>query len=179
MWTRQHPENHSDEEEQREREWLMSLLPQKETGVEPDPSYWQNLIVRTNRRIDDVSSAKAISISWVARVAIPGAVAILFFFIGLHYYAPERKPDQVSVSEIVSGLPDASQDSLVTHLLERAVIANSGTAFYDGVLEPSEDEMQQYLVSGGSTGVLLQTLPEDQVSELLSLLQGKNTNPLL
>ncbi|HMK38239.1 MAG TPA: hypothetical protein VK569_02785, partial [Bacteroidota bacterium] len=42
-------------------------------GKAPGPSdaYWQNLVVKINARIDDATSAKALSISWAARVAIP------------------------------------------------------------------------------------------------------------
>ena len=55
---------------------------------EPSSAYFANLLVKTNQRIDAVTSGKALSISWLARVAVPGVVAILFFFIGLHYYVP-------------------------------------------------------------------------------------------
>ena len=52
-------------------------------------TYWSNMLVKTNSRIDDVSSVRALSIGWALRVAIPGVVAIISFLIGLHYYSPE------------------------------------------------------------------------------------------
>ncbi len=139
----------------------------------PDPAYWQDLIDGTNQRIDNASSARALSVSWVARVAIPGAVAILFFFIGLHYYVPERKPDQVTVLEIVSMLPVESQDSLVTYLLEKTSLPDSGVVFSDDLLELSEDEVELYMAASGHAAVLLNSLPDKQIEELISLLQTR------
>ncbi len=166
-------------EEKQAEERLKSLLSRTEGTGEPAPGYWQNLIARTNRRIDTVSSGKGISISWAARVALPGAIAILFFFIGLHYYVPERGPSQISVSEIVAGMPEASQDSLVTHLLERSQMTDSSTVVYENLLDPSEGDMEQYLVSVGSTSVLLQLLSEDQIDEILSILRHNKESSLL
>ena len=172
MWTRQRTEHPSDEEEKRERERLTSLLSGQPEEA-PDPAYWQELMAGTNRRIDNASSARALSVSWVARVAIPGAVSILFFFIGLHYYVPERKPDQVTVIEIVSMLPEESQDSLVAYLLDRTALSDSGLVFYGDLLELSEDEVEQYMVASGHTAVLLKSLPDEHIGELISLLQTR------
>jgi hypothetical protein len=172
MWTRQPPEQYSDAEERQEGERLKSLLSRNESGEQPHADYWQNLIGGTNRRVDDVSSAKALSISWVARVAIPGAVAILFFFIGLHYYVPERETNHVTVTEIISGLPLASQDSLLNYLMERAFIPDSDLVFNEDILDLSEYEVEQYLTASENTAVLLEALPEEEFKELLSLLQN-------
>jgi len=172
MWNKQHPESQGESEEKQAVEHLKSLLSRTDrTEKEPGIGYWENLTNRMNRGIDAVSSGKGISISWAARVALPGAIAILFFFIGLHYYVPERGPAQISVSEIVSGMPVASQDSLFTHLLERSELTDSNTAIYENLLDPSEADMEQYLVSMGSSSVLLQLLSEDQVNEILSILR--------
>jgi hypothetical protein len=178
MWTRQRPEHQDDNKELQERDRLLSALSGKDLTREPEPAYWTELIARTNRRLDDVSSAKALSISWVARVAIPGAVSILFFFIGLHYYVPERQPDQVTVSEVVLALPRSSQDSLATYILDRMSFSDSGGVSYADVFELTEEELEQYLVHDGASAVVVGSLTDEQVRELLHLLQKADRKSL-
>ena len=88
-----------------------ALLPPTQGTQLPD-AYWHNLIIRTNRQIDDASGAKAISLSWAARVAIPGVLAVLSFLIGLRYYVPERHPEQHSLTDAVMLLPGPVLDSI-------------------------------------------------------------------
>ena len=69
----------------------------------PSETYFANLLVRTNERLDRATSGVAISLSWLARVAVPGVVAIIFFFIGLHYYAPVTpRPSVAEVKRMVN-----------------------------------------------------------------------------
>ena len=77
-----------DEQEQEAVEELRQALRQADLSLEhlPSETYWSNLLVRTNERIDHATSGKAISLSWAARVALPGVITIVFFFVALRYY---------------------------------------------------------------------------------------------
>ena len=77
----------------------------------PTDAYWQNLIIRTNARIDEATSGKALSLSWAWRVAIPGVFAIVSFLIGVHYYVPGQPDERVTVASVLSALPSAAIDS--------------------------------------------------------------------
>src|SRR5512141_561288 len=91
MKFRQEPRDITESEERELVDSVRALeLEGGEKGTAPPISdaYWQNLIIRTNQRVDAAASAKAISISWAARVAIPGVVAIVSFLIALQYYVP-------------------------------------------------------------------------------------------
>src|SRR4030042_6452064 len=82
----------TDGQEQQAVEELRQALRQTDLSPEHAPSepYWSNLLVRTNERIDHATSGKAISLSWAARVALPGVITIIFFFVALrYYYEPE------------------------------------------------------------------------------------------
>src|SRR5512140_166025 len=91
------------EAEERELEAsIRGMLPREgEEGIPaPSPVYWQNLIVHTNERIDRETSGKALSIHWALRVAFPGVLAIISFFIGLHYYVPEKVEKEESLAAV-------------------------------------------------------------------------------
>jgi hypothetical protein len=148
---------------------LRQLLSRTEQPSDP-PGYWQDLVFRTNRRIDRVSSGKSISISWAARVALPGALAILFFFIGLHYYVPENTAVPISVTDLADGIHGTARDSLLAYLLDHAEIPDS---LWVGVLQPTEKEMQEYLAATGHTSTLLELLTEDESRELVNVLQKR------
>lgn len=176
MKHRQHPPDIPDTDELRAAEEVKALLAQRGPGPEPAPpdAYWPNLIVRTNRAIDDASSGKAISISWAARVAIPGVVAILFFFIGLHYYAPERKDSQNTLASVVLSLPEEAIDSL---LLEPEHLAGNISVedLHGELFDPSATQISEYFITTGNTATLLETLDPQQASELLAAL-GSHRN---
>jgi len=167
MLNKERPDIRRDQEEKQAEDRLKSLISPTESRQEPASEYWPDLISRTNRRVDAVSSGRSISISWAARVALPGAIAILFFFIGLHYYVPEKGPSEISVTEIVSGMPAASQDSLVLYFLERSEIK----VVDETLLNPSEEDIENYLASGENPSSLLRTLPENEVNEILMILR--------
>ncbi len=154
--------NHGDEHE---GSALRALMNTEEVRPGPDDVYWQNLLVRTNRRIDEVSSGKALSISWALRVAIPGVVAIISFLIGLHYYAPERPSRGTSVEAVVLSLPAEAQDSLLATLPlsdRLAALSSSGDYF-----DLSREQITDYMIDNGTTSMLLETLTDDQVEKLL------------
>ncbi len=138
----------------------------------PSDPYWQNLLVRTNRRIDEVSGVKALSISWALRVAIPGVVAIVFFLIGLHYYAPQRQEKETSIEAVVLSLPTEAQDSLLTTLPfdDRLSAVSSDQRLF----EPTQEQIAAYMMDNGSTEVLVQTLTDSQFDELLNGLGGQS-----
>ena len=93
MKSKQPTPEHRDAEEREASNELRTLLrPNELLEQGPDDAYWHDLIARTNRRLDEAASGKAISISWAARVAIPGVVAIIFFFVsGIILYSKIRK----------------------------------------------------------------------------------------
>ena len=140
----------------------------------PADAYWQNLPVRINRRVDDATSGKAISLSWAARVAIPGVVAVLSFLIGLRYYAPDRAETPASLVEATSTLPAATVDSLVASLLFAADSAPDDAATGWAVSVP-HDMASDYLCEHEGTSVLLGDLTDTEVKHLLLAL-GSSSN---
>ena len=135
--------------------------------------YWATLIVRTNQRIDNVTSGKAISLSWAARVAIPGVAAILFFFIGLHYYVPDRPSRESSIRSLVASLPVAQLDSVLadpSRLHESLSVADLG----ENVFEFSTDQVSDYLVQTGETQTVLESLTDEQIKAIVSTLDSEN-----
>ncbi len=138
--------------------------------AEPSASYFSSLMVRTNETIDRVTSGKALSISWLARVAVPGVVAILFFFIGLHYYVPEKSSH--SVSDAVKSLSDEDVDSLAAN----AAAQGSVPDFQPDLFEISNDQLAEFYLSSASPSVVLESLSEQQQKEVASILESRFTN---
>jgi hypothetical protein len=143
-----------------------------DTPVSIPPAYWANLLVRTNQRIDEASSAKAISISWAARVAIPGVVAILFFFIGLHYYTPELPRRDSSVASLMGTLPQDAVDSLFVRP-EQVGISLSATDMTSDIFEFSSDQITEYLAASGNHEVLVENMDDAEVATLLAALDAR------
>ncbi len=137
----------------------------------PSPTHFAAILVRTNETIDRITSGKALSISWLARVAIPGVVAILFFFIGLHYYVPE-KTGLHSITEAVKALSDDEIDSLTV----RAATQDTELNYPSGLLEVSSDQLAEFFMSSESPAVVLETLSEQQQTEVASILESRFTN---
>jgi hypothetical protein len=131
----------------------------------PD-AYWHNLIIRTNRRIDDATGAKAISLSWAARVAIPGVVAILSFLIGLRYYVPEQHPDQHSLADAVMSLPTHVVDSLAAVSPDSLAAGEVGAH----LLDLSGDLAHAYVLENATSQDLMADLSEKEVGEILATL---------
>jgi hypothetical protein len=134
----------------------------------PPDMYWPNLLVRTNSRIDDASSGKAMSFSWAARVAIPGVVAVLSFLIGLQYYVPSQPKDR-DVASVVRSLQGQEIDSLLT------VGASSATEAVDtdiasNVLALSRDQLAEYMLARGELAEVLNAVPDHQSGMILAAL---------
>jgi hypothetical protein len=139
----------------------------------PPDAYWQNLILRTNARIDEATSGKAIMMSWFARVAVPGVVAILSFVVGLHYYAPESPNQRSSLTAVVLSLPGRTMDSL---LLDPSQLASS-LSVQDVGTDPFDlpkEQIADYFIETGKATSLLEGLTDQQVSDVLTIL---GTNP--
>jgi hypothetical protein len=140
------------------------------SGVpEPPDLYWQNLAVRANAQIDGATSGKALSILWAARVAIPGVVAIVSFFIGLHYYVPEPPREDVSVAAVVLSLPATAIDSLLLHP-ERMDPSFTVQELGVDVSNVSREQIADYLVVSGNTSAAVDGLTEREASVLLAAL---------
>jgi len=138
------------------------------TGGPPD-HYWQNLPVRVNERIDRATSGKALSISWAARVAIPGAVAIMSFLVGLHYYVPEPPASEVTVTTVVLSLPNTAIDSILAdpgRVDPSLSIAEAGPDVFD----VSREQIADYLVASGNTTAAVEGLTEKETGKLLAAL---------
>jgi hypothetical protein len=162
----QHP---ADDEENR----LVEELKKQIVQVPDVPqTYFANLLVKTNYRIDEATSAKAISISWAARVAIPGVVAILFFFIGLHYYVPQTPTHESSVTSLVTSLPEDAVDSLLVEP-ERLDQSLSVRDVQADIFQFSSDQISEYLVATGYPQTAVESLSENEVAALLHALNTK------
>ncbi|MER3522518.1 MAG: hypothetical protein C4326_00240 [Ignavibacteria bacterium] len=137
----------------------------------PSETYFANLIVRTNERIDRASSGLAISLSWLARVAVPGVVAIIFFFIGLHYYGPERSTP--SVVEMIGTLTPPALDSLLlASQADPAVAATLQRSLFD----VSADQLVEFYIATENPTTVLETLPEQQVKDIAAILEARAVN---
>jgi len=165
-----------DPDELKAVEEVKALLSRRGVGSEsaPPDMYWPNHIIRTNRAIDAASGGKAISISWAARVAIPGVIAILFFFIGLHYYVPQEAKDQNTLASVVLSLSEETIDSL---LLEPEHLTENITAgeFHGEMFRLSDAQISEYFVTTGNVQILLEAMEPQQVNNLLLAL-GSHRN---
>jgi hypothetical protein len=142
----------------------------------PVQSYWSNLLMRTNERIDDATSGKAISISWAVRVAFPGVVAIMFFFIGLHYYyVPQPTEGKTSLTSVFASLPPTVVDSLLSDPT-RLDASLSGVDLRDEIFLSSQEQMSEYLISMGKISGALEVLTDEQIQEVLSSLGSHKSN---
>ncbi len=166
---REEPENN---EQQLVEEVKRRLLQFQDTPAAMPQQYWANLLVRTNGRIDEVTSAKALSISWAARVAIPGVVAIIFFFIGLHYYVPETPSRRGSMDAFVSMLPEATVDSVLAEP-DRFNSSPSGEGPVADIFQFSREQITDYLVESGSAEMAVDGMNDTDVAALISALSAK------
>lgn len=168
MIERRHRAVPPEEDERKAEESLRALLPaQPAPGTPALPAeYWSNLLVRSNRRIDEAASGKAISISWAWRVAIPGVAAIIAFLVAVRYYAPEPSAVEGDLAQAIAALPAETIDSLVAaqaaFLLEGAQPAASG-----GEFDLTREQIAEYLINSGASGTLLESLSEEEVGDVL------------
>jgi hypothetical protein len=167
----------TDAEEQQAAGELKALLSlRSSTGpTAPSEPYWPNLIVRTNQRIDEATSGKAISISWAARVAIPGVVALIFFFIGLHYYVPQQPVQGSTLTAVVSSLPAEVVDSLLAEP-QQIESSTASSELRAGLVAVSGEQLTEYLIADGKVGSVLETMSDQQVNDFLVTLGSTKTN---
>lgn len=158
-------------EDQAVRE-LRSLTQAHEQRTDrPSSTYWANLLVRTNRRIDEKTSGKAISLSWAARVAIPGVVAIISFFVAMHYYTPDIPRPSMVVGPILTSFSDNELDSLLTAGEFYGTVANDPVVG-SRLFAVAADQAADYLLSQGRASAVLEVLSDNQVDELLAVLNA-------
>jgi len=135
----------------------------------PPDAYWQNLVVRINRRIDNAASGKALSISWAARVALPGVVAIVSFLVGLHYYVPDASRHAPSVADVVLALPPATIDSL---LIDPSG-ADPSLSIEDvstDVFVFSREQIADYFIDNGDPGAAVDGISDGETNTILATL---------
>ncbi len=161
----------TDEEEETLHQSLRELAAGDPPQDAPDPAYWQNLPIRLNRALDEATSGKALSLSWAARVAIPGVVAILSFLIGLHYYAPDRAGSGKSLQEVAMALPPSAVDSLYVASLTSNDTTFSGTVDGD-FLQFSGDFASEYYLEHAGTAMLVEDLTDQELREVLVVLSA-------
>lgn len=151
-----------------EKELEERIREESQGGGVPDipREYWNTLRVRTNDRIDRVGSGKAITLSWAARVAIPGVVALLSFLVGLHYYAPLPGPSGMPLASVLDELPVRAVDSL---LWSSATVGDSIDAemVYRAVFEAETYDIAAYLLNAGATAEVSEFLEEPEVDRIL------------
>ena len=156
-----------DTEERQLEEYLRTLEPGEPPA--PEAAYWQNLLVRTNERIDRATSGRALTISWAARVAIPGVVAVVSFLVALSYYVPEKRESAEPFLDVVRGLPAQAVDSLV---LAALAPGDSARVEYvaDVVFSGADDQIADYIIERGSGEMLEEYVSAQDLSEVLALL---------
>ena len=140
----------------------------RESSRPPD-AYWQNLVVRINGKIDDATSGKALSISWAARVALPGVVAIVSFLVGLHYYVPDDTRHAPSVADVVLALPPATIDSL---LIDPSG-ADPSLSVEDVAADLfvfSRQQIADYFIDNGNPGAAVDGISDREANTILAAL---------
>lgn len=172
LWT--HTPEIYDEEERREKERLDAIL--RARGYE-GPSRLSDaaraaLLVRTNERIDRAASGRALSLSWAVRVAVPGVVAIVAFFIGLHYYGTPVPREPSALLPILSALPAPALDSLMD---AHAVVDSDAFNDQAGMFEIRGDAATEYLLHTYRVDLVAETLNDQQVEEILTRLTASTT----
>ncbi len=143
-----------------------------EHDARPDV-YWANLLVRTNRRIDEATSTKALSLSWAARVAIPGVVAVLSFVIALHYYAPVRTDRGDSLASVVRTMPERTVDSLLVAGAGQGDGALPAVGVGDDIIQVSRDQIAEYFIDNGRETQLVESMDEQQANAFLTALSNR------
>ncbi len=135
----------------------------------PSDAYWANLLVRTNARIDEATSTKALSISWAARVAIPGVVAVLSFVIALHYYAP-RTDRGDTVAAVVRTMPEQTFDSLLVAGAGQGEGALPAVGIGDDIIQVPREQIAEYFIDNGREGQLVESMDDQQAKAFFTAL---------
>lgn len=143
----------------------------------PSGAYWANLIVRTNQRIDAATSPRALTISWAARVAIPGVLAIVSFLVGVRYFVPLRSQASVPLKAVVLSLPEGAVDTILAHPYR----ISPDLSLADMEIDPlpvQKEDLAEYMIASGNIRTVTEALDENQVTDVLTILgsQGGERN---
>jgi hypothetical protein len=142
------------------------------TPVGPAGAYWGALLARTNERIDEATSPKALTISWALRVALPGVLAIASFMIGLRYFVPMETRRALPLQAVVLSLPEAEMDTMLAYPSR----LNEGLSLADLEVDPfavQKEDLQEYLIASASVASMTETLDDDQVTDVLTVLGSR------
>ncbi len=164
-----------DREERRLEEEITRLSGSRAPSAPPSDTYWANLLVRTNRRIDEATSPKALTISRAARVAIPGVLAILSFLVGVRYFVPLRVQTAAPLKAVVLALPESAVDTILAHPYRVSTSLSVADLDVDPFPFQNED-LAEYLIASGSIPTVTETLNDDQVTEVLTILGSEGVN---
>jgi hypothetical protein len=141
---------------------------------EPDPlpdRLRSAMLVETNERIDRATSARALSLSWAMRVAVPGVVAIIAFFIGLHYYGTPVRQETDALAPVLVDFSDGALDSLMeAHAMVDTTTLVEGAR--GGLFDISGELAADYLLATNQTGVVVEMLQDREVDDVLTVLAG-------
>jgi hypothetical protein len=166
-----------DREERRLEEEIARLTEGEAPSAGPQQPYWANLPARINRRIDDATSPRALTISWAARVAIPGVLAILSFLVAVQYFVPMRMQTAAPLRSVVLSLPENAVDSLLAH--PNRISGDLSLADLDVDPFPiRKEDLAEYLIASGSIPAVTENLDDEQVTDVLTILgsQGAGAN---
>jgi hypothetical protein len=131
-------------------------------------AYWQNLIIRTNSRIDEATSPKALTISWALRVALPGVLSITSFMIGLRYFVPTEGVNP-PLQAVVLAMPDGAVDTLLSDP-SRLYAGLSAADFDVDPFDVPNEDLADYLISSGTVATVTESLNDEQVTDVLTVL---------
>jgi hypothetical protein len=154
---------------------LDATPPESSRAASPPDPYWQNLPVRVNKRIDEATSGVALSISWAARVAIPGVMVILSFLLALQYYVP--KPQGVdSLGGVVSAMQATVLDSLfvMADHQDEGMLAEVVTG---DLMAVTRTQAADYLLSSGASTAVMESLSDEQLQEVITRVGAPGGQP--
>ena len=132
-------------------------------------AYWQNLLIRTNARIDEVSSPRALGLSWLLRVALPGVFAVLSFVIALHYYVPTRPTRDADIVRALQALPPTAIDSMTAAGAGSGEMMNAAE-LSDAALAVSGDQIEDFFLETGNESQVVETMGDTQAHAFLDAL---------
>ena len=137
-------------------------------STRPD-AYWQNLIIRTNSRIDEATSPKALTISWALRVALPGVLSIASFMIGLRYFVPTEGGGSPPLQAVVLAMPEGAVDTLLSDP-SRLYAGLSAADFDVDPFDLPNEDLADYLITSGTVATVTESLDDEQVTDVLTVL---------
>jgi hypothetical protein len=162
-----------EQDERRLEEEVRRLSADEPSSGGPADPYWTNLLVRTNHRIDEATSPKALTISWAARVAVPGVLAILSFLVGVRYFIPLQPKTAAPLKAVVLSLSDSAVDTILGDPSRFSPNLSLAEMDVDPFALQKED-LAEYLIVAGNVRSVTETLNDDQVTDVLTILGSQN-----